>query len=256
MIPLPVVTAWRKQANWPQDEQVEQDLIISRALVELFSHPYIKDKVAFRGGTALHKLIFPKALRYSEDIDLNRLEESPDGPLIDAVIEVMKPIFPKRPNIDKKKTFLKMIYKYDSVSGQQKKLKIEINIKETLPQKKLESVPFQVDSEFFTGKSDLQIFDREEMIGTKIRALYQRNKGRDLFDLFEARTLGLNWDTIVESFKLLGENISKQNLEENLSAKMENQEFMDDIKPLLPTDIKYAPQEAYEWFTGEIIPRL
>lgn len=168
----------------------------------------------------------------------------------------MKPIFPKRPNIDKKKTFLKMVYKYGSVARQQKKLKIEINIKKTLPQKGLESVPFQVESEFFTGKSDLQIFDREEMIGTKIRALYQRNKGRDLFDLFEARTLGLNWGSIVKSFKLLGENISKQNLEENLLAKMSNPEFMDDIKPLLPTDIKYDPQEAYKWFTGEIIPRL
>lgn len=63
MIPLPVITAWRKHADWPQDEQVEQDLIISRALIELFNNTYIKDKVAFRGGTALHKLIFPKALR-------------------------------------------------------------------------------------------------------------------------------------------------------------------------------------------------
>ncbi len=80
MIPLTVVTAWRKHVNWPQDEQVEQDIIISRVLIELFNNDYLKNKVAFRGGTALHKLIFSEPLRYSEDIDLNRLEVGPVKP--------------------------------------------------------------------------------------------------------------------------------------------------------------------------------
>ena len=39
MIPRDYITAWRAEAPWVQDFQVEQDLIISRALVEIFSHP-------------------------------------------------------------------------------------------------------------------------------------------------------------------------------------------------------------------------
>ena len=66
---------WKKHVPWPLLSQVEQDLIISRALVEIFNNDYLKSRIAFRGGTALNKLIFPRPLRYSEDIDLNRLEK-------------------------------------------------------------------------------------------------------------------------------------------------------------------------------------
>lgn len=37
MIPKPVVMSWRQIANWPKDDQVEQDLIISACLVDLYS---------------------------------------------------------------------------------------------------------------------------------------------------------------------------------------------------------------------------
>lgn len=66
MIPKPVVMSWRQIANWPKDDQVEQDLIISACLVDLYNHKFLKDKIAFRGGTALNKIVFPQALRYSE----------------------------------------------------------------------------------------------------------------------------------------------------------------------------------------------
>jgi hypothetical protein len=41
MIPRDYITEWRQQARWTQDAQVEQDLIISRALVEIFSQPFL-----------------------------------------------------------------------------------------------------------------------------------------------------------------------------------------------------------------------
>lgn len=90
MLPQTVITAWRKKANWPLDDQVEQDLIISAALVKIFNNDFLKDKIAFRGGTAINKLIFPQALRYSEDIDLNRLETGKAGPVFDAIRDSLK----------------------------------------------------------------------------------------------------------------------------------------------------------------------
>lgn len=66
MIPGAYLQAWRAKAPWPDTRQVEQDLVICRALCDLFQAPSLTGKIAFRGGTALHKLLFPQALRYSE----------------------------------------------------------------------------------------------------------------------------------------------------------------------------------------------
>ena len=77
MIPRDYILEWREQAPWPQDFQVEQDLIISRALVEIFLNSVLHDALAFRGGTALYKLHLKPAARYSEDIDLVQTRAGP-----------------------------------------------------------------------------------------------------------------------------------------------------------------------------------
>ena len=91
MIPRDYITAWRAWAPWIQDFQVEQDLIISRALVELFSHSLLAEGLAFRGGTALYKLYLKPAARYSEDIDLVQVKAEPAGLMMDAVREILDP---------------------------------------------------------------------------------------------------------------------------------------------------------------------
>lgn len=84
MIPHDFITEWRRFAPWILDSQVEQDLVISRALVEMFRHPEIRKQTAFRGGTALYKLHLPSA-RYSDDIDLVQVSPGPIGPVITAL---------------------------------------------------------------------------------------------------------------------------------------------------------------------------
>ena len=70
MIPLAEITAWRHHAPWSDDMQVEQDLLLSRAMAAIFSDNFLSDQVAMRGGTVLHKVHLAPAVRYSEDIDL------------------------------------------------------------------------------------------------------------------------------------------------------------------------------------------
>ncbi len=65
MIPKPNIARWQEYAPWKHFSQVEQDLVISRTLVELFSDDYLKENLAFRGGTALHKLYLDPAPRFS-----------------------------------------------------------------------------------------------------------------------------------------------------------------------------------------------
>ena len=85
MIPQSYITAWRKHAPWQEDYQVEQDLIIHRSLVALFADKFIRERLAFRGGTALHKLFLTPSVRYSEDIDLVQVKAEPFGPIIDKI---------------------------------------------------------------------------------------------------------------------------------------------------------------------------
>lgn len=91
MIPWMNIIAWGNVVPWADLRQVEQDLVISRALVELFSHPALAGQLRFRGGTALNKLHFPHPLRYSEDIDLVRTGTGPIGPVLDAIRAALEP---------------------------------------------------------------------------------------------------------------------------------------------------------------------
>ena len=79
----------RPSRPWPDLRQIEQDLIICRALCDLFSAPALEGKLAFRGGTAMHKLLFKQALRYSEDIDLVQTRPEPIRNTVDAIRDAL-----------------------------------------------------------------------------------------------------------------------------------------------------------------------
>jgi len=68
MIPAQNIIAWGNVAPWAEQRQIEQDLIISRALVDIFNDEMLRETLRFRGGTALNKLHFPAPLRYSRTI--------------------------------------------------------------------------------------------------------------------------------------------------------------------------------------------
>ena len=116
MIPRDYITEWRVHAPWITDRQVEQDLIISRALVELFSRPTIANAVAFRGGTALYKLHLRPAARYSEDIDLVQIAPGPIGPTLDAIHEALNGWLGK-PGRKQSEGRVTMTYRFDSADA-------------------------------------------------------------------------------------------------------------------------------------------
>lgn len=65
MIPLAYITEWQEVAPWRDPIMVEQDLLISRVLLDLFRRDELRQQLAFRGGTALYKLCLVPAARYS-----------------------------------------------------------------------------------------------------------------------------------------------------------------------------------------------
>jgi len=90
VIPRRYIEEWKAFAPWPNDAQVEQDLIIERALVEMFSDEIIRNSLAFRGGTALHKIFMKPQVRYSEDIDLVQISAGPINPVLIRIREKLK----------------------------------------------------------------------------------------------------------------------------------------------------------------------
>jgi predicted nucleotidyltransferase component of viral defense system len=251
MIPQDYITAWNGVVPWSSQRQVEQDLIISRAIVAIFSDPFLRDELRFRGGTALNKLHFPKPLRYSEDIDLVRTTAGPIRPLLEHLQDVLDPWLGK-PRFDQSPIAPKLKYAVeaeDKASPGPIKLKIEINTREREAYDPPIEIPFGVENPWFTGTAAIPTFSREEMLATKLRALLQRNKGRDLFDLDYALRVfeGLNSARIVTCFLLYLEKgevaISRAEAQQRMFQKLVNPGFFTDMGPLLPTDLAKALTE-------------
>lgn len=265
MVPQAFITQWSNFVPWQTNEQVEQDLIISRALVEIFKDDFLAKKLAFRGGTALHKLYVSPQPRYSEDIDLVQIEAAPIGEVLDRLREVLKFIDGKT-NVDPGDPMTTMIYKFQSEIPPVNplKLKVETNCREHIVEMGWEKKAFAVDSDWYKGECNITTYKIEELLGTKFRALYQRRKGRDLYDLHKVlSTMKVDTEAIVSCFKTYikfstGSIPSQKVFIENMDAKMKNENFIGDITALLRVDEKekYKQQEAYELIKAELISKI
>ena len=156
MIPRDYITEWRAEAPWVEDLQVEQDLVISRALVEIFSHPVLARTLAFRGGTALFKLHLKPPARYSEDIDLVQINAEPAGPILDALHQTLDPWL-GIPRWKQSEGRITLYYRFDSedMPPIQLRLKIEINSREHFAVYGFTTEPFTVSSRWFEGSCNI-----------------------------------------------------------------------------------------------------
>lgn len=252
MIPAMNIIAWSQTAPWAEQRQVEQDLIISRALVELFRNPFLAEELRFRGGTALNKLHFPKPLRYSEDIDLVRTTAGPIRPILDRVHDILDP-WMGQPKFDQSPVAPKLRYVIeaeDKTSPTPIRLKIEINTREREAYDPIQSQPFKVENPWFTGEAAIPTFSNEELLATKLRALLQRKKGRDLIDLahalrtFDALDAGKIVDLLGRYLAAAETPVSRAQAEQRMFEKLDDQNFMADVRPLLAADATAAFDDA------------
>ena len=262
MIPRDYVTEWRAQAPWIQDAQVEQDLVIARALVELFSHAAVAGGLAFRGGTALYKLYLTPPARYSEDIDLVQTAPGPIGPVMDGVRESLDPWLGK-PKWKQTEARVTLIYRFASEDAPplQLRLKVEISSREHFSVFGLVRVPFSVTSRWFSGTADIATYELDELLATKLRALYQRKKGRDLFDLATALDAASVAPTrIAAAFAAhmahTGDPVSRATFERNLTAKLRDRQFRSDIAPLLAHGYSWDVEAAARQVSTRLVSLL
>lgn len=262
MIPRDYITEWRAQAPWVQDFQVEQDLIISRALLDIFTHPLLATSLAFRGGTAIYKLHVKPPARYSEDIDLVRINAEPAGPVMDALREVLDPWLGK-PQWMQSEGRVTFFYRFDSEDTPPicLRLKVEINSREHFSVYGIARAPFAVSSRWIEGSCEIGTYTIDELLGTKMRALYQRKKGRDLFDLaiaLEKTPLepGRTVAAFSEYMDRDGHRVTRAQFEKNIQAKLNDRQFNADIGPLLADGYSWDSESAARTVLSRLIAQL
>ncbi len=252
MIPSSYIQAWSGKAPWPDARQIEQDLIISRALCDLFNAPALNGKIAFRGGTAINKLLFKQPLRYSEDIDLVQTQAEPIGTTVDAIREALSWL--GKCNREQAGHSMHLVFKFTPEADPQAtlKLKVEINTREHEHLLGIKSYPFAVDSDWYQGEAEIASFEPEELFGTKLRALLQRRKNRDLFDLHHGLDqLAMDPDKLIACFNhylaLEGKPITRAIAEQRMLEKL-TRSLIEDIAPLLPVGVRFSDDDATQAF--------
>jgi len=262
VIPFDFITEWRERAPWVRDVQVEQDLIIARALVEIFSRKEAARTLAFRGGTALYKLHLSPPARYSEDIDLVQVAAAPIGGTLSAVRAALDPWLGE-PRRTVKEGGVTLLYRSTSEGAPElpMRLKVEINTREHFSVLGFEERRMEVSSRWFSGAAGVRTYALDELLGTKLRALYQRKKGRDLFDLWHAgRRTETDPARVAECFgrylEQEGARVSRAELEMNLEEKFSDPAFAADIVPLLAPGVEWDFSAAAGFVRRELVSRV
>ncbi|MDR0364288.1 MAG: nucleotidyl transferase AbiEii/AbiGii toxin family protein [Bacteroidales bacterium] len=260
MIPQRCIEEWKFQAPWPNDAQVEQDLIIARALVEMFSDELLSKSLAFRGGTALHKLYLQPQVRYSEDIDLVQINSEPINPILKRIRERLSFLGAKR-TVKQHIHNNTIIYRFDTEAQPviNMRLKIEINTREHFSVLGLKGIPYKIENSWFSGECILTGYELEELLGTKLRALYQRRKGRDLFDIYWALVnANVDVERMIHCYKAymqhsVGKPPTQKQFLSNMEEKMRDEEFLQDIHFILKPGAEYNNDAAWELVRDKIL---
>lgn len=168
MINRNAIDEWNEFLPWQDKAMVEQDLIISHALVDIFSDEFLASQLAFRGGTALHKLYLSPQPRYSEDIDLVQINSGPIKPIMFRLGEVLDWL-PDR--VTKQKRYNNtMLFRLESEIPPVVpiRLKIEINCFEHFNELGLVKIPFSVSNSWYTGDCEITTYRLNELLGAVV----------------------------------------------------------------------------------------
>ncbi|MEL1266393.1 nucleotidyl transferase AbiEii/AbiGii toxin family protein [Pseudoxanthomonas putridarboris] len=192
------LTAWQTYAPWPRRSQLEQDLRLSRGVAAIFVDPVLSEHLAMRGGTVLHKAHLAPAVRYSEDIDLVLVKAMDTITLDRHLRRVLTPVLGQPTdsliadawlairNVLQPSRILRTAYRFVPLGlRREETIKVEVNLNESASLYPLVSVELDtLDDDGDAVRASARSYDINEMLGTKTRALMQREQGRDLYDLF------------------------------------------------------------------------
>lgn len=204
--------------------------------------------MGLRGGTAIHKLVLPQPERYSEDLDYCRQSLGPIGEYVDALRQAGLRLGLEHTSYEVKDRSFRLYFHAPTAHGAKPlRIKVEINQRETEAKESLRTVPLRVISPWRSGKGAVLTYSDEELLASRTRALFQRRKGRDLFDIW----LGLTRLTldVARVGRLISTHylpeVAREDFLQNLEAKLSDRVFLHDLDPLVPRlPVGYSPEAA------------
>jgi predicted nucleotidyltransferase component of viral defense system len=257
------LTAWQTHAPWPKRSQIEQDLRLSRGVAAIFTDEVLRNHLAMRGGTVLHKAHLAPAARYSEDIDLVLTKAMDTDTLEKHLRRVLTPILGEPApsifldawlalrNAKNSSKILSIKFKFVPIGLKRNEtIKVDVNLNGHAALYPLVDVNFQsLDEEGELVTAQAISYDINEMLGTKTRALMQRQQGRDLFDLWfawsqsqaEATPYAVNGKRAMEAFEWYlgneGTTMGRAEAAQLLDQRVRNAAFRQDMDTLLRPDL-------------------
>jgi hypothetical protein len=215
------------------------------------------------------------AARYSEDIDLVLLRRWRPSQIKTHLTRVLSPVMGSKPggvvddvivgarNMFSKSKIVRQNYPFSPTQqgAPMAQLKIEVNCSEHNPVYQITTTPFETGS----GTVNLKTYDIDEMLGTKLRALLQRDLSRDLFDLNRALTDPTplhvpNPDRIVFAFRKYmdaeGSKVDADVFRRNIANKLRMPTFRRDMGQMLRPGVSFDVEAAAKLVISELIDRL
>lgn len=271
------ILAHQTVVPWAAQYQAEQDLLLCRAMVSLFNDSFLSNEIAMRGGTLLHKVHLAPASRYSEDIDLVAVGTRPENHISRGIRRVLKEVWGKPKtsawdwlklalrNAAQPSRILRLTYSLPSIiePGRMLELVVETNVTERKSHRAVVDIPFRFPFRNESMQTIIKGYDIHEMLGTKLRALFQRERGRDLFDLYWALTHSahpVDPTLVIESFqyymKKEGTKAGRAEFIGILDARLKHRGFCSDMKSLLRRGITYDPQLAGSYVKANLLNLL
>lgn len=266
------VISHQLEVKWPDMRQVEQDLLLCRAMNALFSDDFLKSQIAMRGGTLLHKVYFSPASRYSEDVDLviigNKTAEEVKKAINRVLVKPHKSIWEDvklavRNVVRPSKVLRETFHVSSCMGGKPLEIVVEANATERISHRDIAKIQFSYQFRGQTSTATINGFEIHEMLGTKMRALFQRKRGRDLFDLYWALTESdpaVKPVEIIESFRYYmdqeGAIAGRDEFIGVLHEYLNDAGFLSDMRPLLRSDIKYDPIVAGDYIINNLLRLL
>lgn len=250
-----IVRRWADEQGFADLLLAELDYRLVQFLKALYADSFLAERLYIKGGTAINRLYLEDSSRLSVDLDFNHI-----GPK-KQVLKERKKVRERIRELLKKQDdsydiswkhryeLTRLKSKYKTVVGTPQRFKIEISHIERFPI--LEPVEKQLETS--EGQFKIATYRLEELTATKIRALFERLKGRDIYDLFFISKL--KPDPVVtrkmfiyyfyRSRKVFNPKVHYKNLTQRYSLGS----YVDDVSGFVKPTIEFSLKDA----TGHVI---
>ena len=194
MLPRPQVQRYSAESGL-RDIMIAEKEVVLTYMLQLLSERGMLDRFAFKGGTCIRKMVIGSQGRFSTDLDFTALQEHDHETVIldmmDAFAQPFHGIQFSIPDDSYYETQdglswgVNPAYTHAWNGSGESKVRLQISRRET-PTLATERRP-QCEQSYFRqlpfAPAEITCLALPEIIAEKIRACYQRNKARDIYDL-------------------------------------------------------------------------